>query len=71
MYFNEISKGTLCEGCGLKIKRVKPTLECNECNNIFEMEPFSFKCPVCGSDAHITETGNEFFIEYIEVEQKE
>lgn len=68
MYFDEISKGTLCEGSILDIKRVKPTLKCVSCGNVFEMTPVSFDCPACGGSAQPTGEGNEFYIEYIEAE---
>jgi hydrogenase nickel incorporation protein HypA/HybF len=68
MYFNEIAKGTPCEGGLLDIKRVRPQLKCNLCGTEFDMSPLSFKCPTCGGDAHPTDKGNEFYVEYIEAE---
>jgi hydrogenase nickel incorporation protein HypA/HybF len=69
MYFDEIAKGTPCEGCLLDIKRVKPKLKCVSCGKVFDMSPLSFRCPECGGEAHPTEEGNEFYIEYIEAEE--
>lgn len=71
MYFDEIAKGTPCEGCLLDIKRIKPELKCNLCGKEFDMTPLSFKCPDCGGDANPTGKGNEFYVEYIEAEEKE
>lgn len=67
MYFDEISKGTLCEGCLLEIKRIKPKVQCEACGEIFERKPFSFECPKCGGQALPTKIGMEFYIDYIEV----
>jgi len=68
MYFDEISKGTLCEGCALDIRRVKPKLECGVCGQLFERRPFSFECPSCGGEGHPTRIGTEFYIDTIEIE---
>lgn len=68
MYFDEIAKGTPCEGSLLNIKRVKPQLKCSVCGTEFDMSPISFKCPNCGGGARPTDKGNEFYVEYIEAE---
>jgi hydrogenase nickel incorporation protein HypA/HybF len=68
MYFGEISRGTLCEGADLEIRRVKSQVQCAVCGQVFERKPFSFACPSCGGDAHPTKTGTEFYIEYIETD---
>lgn len=67
MYFDEISKGTVCEGCRLEITRVKPKVKCTACGEVFERKPFSFECPVCKAQAGPTNIGTEFYIDYIEV----
>jgi hydrogenase nickel incorporation protein HypA/HybF len=67
MYFDEISKGTLCEGCLLDIIRIKPKVQCRACGEIFERKLFSFACPRCGGEAGPTKIGTEFYIDYIEV----
>jgi hydrogenase nickel incorporation protein HypA/HybF len=68
MYFDEISKGTACEGCELEIKRIKPQMQCEVCQEVFERKLFSFDCPFCGGAACPTKTGSEFYIDYIEAE---
>ena len=67
MYFDEISKGTACEGCHLEITRVKSMVKCTVCGDVFERKPFSFECPVCKGQAGPTSIGTEFYIDYIEV----
>ena len=71
MYFDEISKGTVCEGCRLEITRVKSKVKCTACGEVFERKPFSFECPVCGGQAGPTKIGTEFCIDHIEVSYKE
>jgi len=71
MYFDVLSKGTLCEGAALKLVGVKPKLRCRACGNEFERIPYSFACPKCGGDGEPTEIGKEFYIESIEIEEQE
>lgn len=68
MYFDIISKGTLCEGAVIEIERVKPKLQCGSCGAYFERQPMSFQCPHCGGEGGPTEIGKEFYIDSIEVE---
>jgi hydrogenase nickel incorporation protein HypA/HybF len=68
MYFEEISKGTLCEGAHISIDYIKPKLECLVCEMLFERSPFSFKCPLCGQLGRITSFGKEFYVKSIEIE---
>jgi hydrogenase nickel incorporation protein HypA/HybF len=67
MYFDVISKGTLCEGASLEIIPVKPKLRCPAGGELFERRPMRFDCPVCGADGEPTDIGREFFIDSIEV----
>ena len=67
MYFDIISKGTLCEGAKLEIETVKPKLSCPECGEIFERKPMCFDCPVCGTDGEPTKIGREFYIDSITI----
>ena len=67
MYFDMISKGTLCEGAVLEIEAVKPKLKCPSCGILFERLPMRFDCPACGTDGEPTDIGREFYIDSIEV----
>jgi hydrogenase nickel incorporation protein HypA/HybF len=68
LYFDEISKGTQCEGGELLIRRVRPKLRCTSCGALFERKLFSFVCPQCGGEGEPSEIGKEFYVESIEVE---
>ena len=70
MYFDEISKGTVCEGCCLEMTRIRPQVKCRSCGELFERKPFSFECPVCGGQAMPTKVGTEFYIDHIEVSRE-
>ncbi len=67
MYFDIISKGTLCEGANLEMELVKPKLRCTACGILFERKPMSFDCPECGADGEPTDIGREFYIDSIEI----
>jgi hydrogenase nickel incorporation protein HypA/HybF len=67
MYFDIISKGTLCEGATLDIEAVRPKLRCPACARLFERQPLRFDCPACGTGGHPTDIGREFYIDSIEV----
>ena len=71
MYFDAVAKGTMCEGCELEIRRIKPMLQCENCGAMFERKPFSFECPACAGEGHPTPIGNEFYVDYIEAIQGE
>lgn len=70
MYFDEISIDTLCEGSVIEIKYVKPKLKCSNCGILFERQLLSFYCPNCNGLGRPTEIGKEFYIEFIEIEEK-
>ena len=67
MYFDIISKGSLCEGATLEIETVRPKLRCPACGRLFERRPLRFDCPACGTDGAPTDIGREFYIDTIEV----
>ena len=67
MYFDIVSKGTLCEGAVLEIESVKSKLSCPSCGTLFERKPMRFDCPSCGADGEPTEIGREFYIDSVTV----
>ena len=70
MYFDVISKGTLCEGASVEFRPVKAKLKCSECGELFSRtELYSFACPKCGGEGRPTEIGKEFYIDSIEIER--
>ena len=71
LYFDEISKGTMCEGGELVLKRIKPKLRCTGCGELFERKLFSFACPECGGEGVPSGIGSEFYVESVEIESDE
>ncbi len=70
MYFDIIAEETCCAGAVLNIQRIVPKLRCQSCGSMFERKPFSFACPDCGGEGVPTETGREFYVESIVVQQE-
>lgn len=68
MYFDLISKGTLCEGAVLDIEVVKAKLRCPSCGEVFERQPMRFDCPSCGTDGEPEAGGSGLYIDSIEIE---
>jgi len=68
MYFDIISRGSLCEGAILEIENVKAKWKCLTCDITYPRQPYSFACPKCGQDGVPTDIGKEFYIKSIEVE---
>lgn len=69
-YWDIISKSTLCEGARLHFKRVPARMHCNDCSQDFEMEDELAPCPKCGSINLTLISGDEFFLESIEIEKE-
>jgi hydrogenase nickel incorporation protein HypA/HybF len=67
MYFDIAAEGTICAGAALTVRRVTPLMKCSGCGKLFERKPFSFDCPDCASSGSPTETGQELYIEDIEI----
>lgn len=67
-YWDIISKDTLAEGARLHFKRISARMKCNDCNREYSLRADELACPKCdGVNVKIL-TGQEFYLEAIEVE---
>ena len=67
-YWEIIAKGTIAEQATLHFRRVPAQLECNTCSAIYQPTDKELICPNCqGIGAKII-SGEEFFLESIDVE---
>ena len=68
-YWELISKNTLCEGSKIHFKRTPATMLCMACSNTFELTGELIPCPNCGSYQLKVQSGEEFWLESIEIER--
>jgi hydrogenase nickel incorporation protein HypA/HybF len=69
-YWDIISKDTIAEGARLHFRRIPTELHCLDCNQTYKLNQSELVCPVCNG-AHVKIlTGEEFYLEAIEVEKK-
>lgn len=67
-YWDIISKNTIADGATLHFKRLPATMLCLECNQQYRPGEDGFVCPACHSDHVKVITGEEFYMEAIDVE---
>ncbi len=68
IYFEIIASGTPAQDAKLALNLVKTQMFCKACNKNFNKPRFSFTCPDCGALGSPTETGNECYVESVELE---
>jgi hydrogenase nickel incorporation protein HypA/HybF len=67
-YWDIISQGTLAEGATLNFRRIPVELSCLDCNERYQPPKDEFACPACGSIHIKVMSGEEFYVESIEVQ---
>jgi len=66
-YWDIISKGSVAENATLQFHRIQAELECLKCHHHYILENELIPCPKCGSIQIVFLTGEEFFMESIEI----
>jgi hydrogenase nickel incorporation protein HypA/HybF len=67
--WDEVSRGTACEGARLAIERVPARFTCMDCRSKFTLTGVLTPCPRCGGrDARLV-TGDEFRLDAIVLER--
>ena len=69
-YWDIISEDTICEGAKLHFQRIPARLECLDCTEQYNIETELSPCPNCGSYHVKVITGDEFFLESIEINRQ-
>ena len=67
-YWDMISEGTIAQGATLHFKRIPVEVECINCGQVYRPNSRDFLCPNCASTLIKVKSGEEFFLEAIEVE---
>lgn len=70
-YWDIIAKDTIAQGAQLSFTRIQSEFRCQSCQAVFHPDDETYQCPACGSSQVEITAGKEFYIEAIEVEQKD
>jgi hydrogenase nickel incorporation protein HypA/HybF len=68
-YWEMMSEDTLCAGSKLHFNRVPAQLVCMECGKDYTLDSELEPCPACGSAKVKVTSGDQFFLDSIEIEQ--
>jgi len=67
-YWDMISDGTIAKGATLHFNRTPVVIECLDCGHTYTPNSRELLCPACASMHIKVKTGEEFFLESIEIE---
>lgn len=66
--FEVASEGTVAEGAGLEIEKRPLKARCKSCGREFAVQDYTFICPSCGGYHTETISGNELYVDCIEID---
>ncbi len=69
-YWDMISENTIAEGARLHFRRVPIEILCQDCEQRYTPNDIDISCPSCGSVRVKILSGEEFFVEAIDIETK-
>ncbi len=67
-YWDEITKGPVAEGSQLHFRHVPAELQCMSCGTKYQPKGEEIVCPNCGSAGARIWSGEEFYLEALDVE---
>jgi len=67
-YFEFLSKDTIASGATLSFKKTPIQVRCSNCGQLFTPKEFDWSCPSCQNSGMEIVTGNELYVESIEVD---
>ena len=68
-YWDIISEGTIAKGAELHFRRVMTELICQDCGQEYQPSSENMSCPKCAGTNVKVKTGEEFFLEAIDVDE--
>ena len=69
-YWDFVSENTICSGAKLHFQRKPARFLCSSCNNEFQIKDELTSCPSCGGMQITITSGEEFYVDSIEIEKK-
>lgn len=70
-YWDVISEGTIAQGAQLHFRRVSARMECLDCRHQYRPTEEQLACPACSSSQIRILSGEEFYLDSIEVQTEE
>ncbi len=70
-YWDFVAENSICQGAVLHFTRIPAKLECQDCNLTYEITEKLTPCPQCGGYNTRIVSGEEFYLESIEIEKEE
>jgi hydrogenase nickel incorporation protein HypA/HybF len=68
-YWDIVSQDTICAGSTLAFERLPATMNCLACGSQFTFDGEMLPCPTCGSAQVTVASGDQFYLESIEIEK--
>jgi len=68
-YWDMISENTICAGAKLHFERRPAKMACQDCDTTYTLEGELVLCPQCGSARVKVVSGEEFWLDSIEIEK--
>ncbi len=68
-YWDFVSKDTICAGAKLHFQRIPAQMTCLECGSVYKLDGDLTPCPKCGSAQVKITSGEEFWVDSIEIEK--
>jgi hydrogenase nickel incorporation protein HypA/HybF len=67
-YWDIISEGTAAQGAKLHFERILAEMQCRDCGQHYKLVRDDLACPTCGSSTVRLVSGDEFYLDAIEIE---
>ena len=68
-YWDILTEKSICEGAILHFDRIPAQMQCLDCENIYSIVQELTPCPICNSSNIKVITGDEFWLDSIEIEK--
>jgi hydrogenase nickel incorporation protein HypA/HybF len=68
-YWDVVTEGTLCEGSTLHFERIPAQMHCMNCEKDYTLDGELTLCPECGSAQVKVISGDQFYLDSIEIEK--